>query len=334
MKFSYKIALMLLMGFVLCASPAFAEKTYKWKLGHHRSPEADVHKDMLEFAENVKIATNGKLLITIMGGGQLGSWALAQERVAMGNFEMTIAPFATAVDKRLECAMLPAAIKDWESASKKYVVGSPFYELLSKWAMEQNLQTLAPYPFYLGGLGFTQEIENPEDPTVKRGIKIRIPEMVSFRLLVEGLGYIPTPIAMTDVFPALQTGVVDGVSGGGAETYWTSGMGDILKSYLPINTHFETWFLMVNPQKFAKLPKEYQEVLRTEAIKLQNKRLKDGPAETAQWEQTYRDKGIKVYEFTPEQIAAYQKIMRDASWDTIREIVGAEPFDEAVNLLQ
>ena len=328
----FAVFLGILVGLSLPA--AASAKTYNWKLAHHRSPEAQVHKDLLEFSEKVKQGTDGKVNISIMAGGQLGSWTVAQERVAMGNFEMTIAPMATAVDKRMECALLPAAVLDWETASKKFVAGSPFLELISTWALEQNLQILAPYPFYLGGIGFTREIETPENPALNRGFKVRIPEMVSFRLMVQGLGYIPTPIAMTDTFPALQTGVVDGISGGGAEVYYTGGLADVLKAYLPANTHFEVWFMLVNPKKFASLPKEYQDVIRKESIALQNKRLKEGPNEEQKWEKALSDKGVKVYNLTPEQLAAYQKIMRDSSWEAIRKVVGAKAFDEAVSLLQ
>lgn len=329
-KFTVFLGLMVALSLPVSASA----KNYNWKLAHHRSPEAQVHKDLLEFSEKVKQGTNGEVNISIMAGGQLGSWTVAQERVAMGNFEMTIAPMATAVDKRMECALLPAAILDWETASKKFVAGSPFIDLISKWALEQNLLVLAPYPFYLGGIGFTKEIENPQDATLKRGIKVRIPELAAFRLMVEGLGYIPTPIAMTDTFPALQTGVVDGISGGGAEVYYTGGLADVLKAYLPANTHFEVWFMLVNPKKFSSLPKEYQDVIRKESIALQDKRLKDGPNEAQKWEKALSEKGVKVYTLTPEQLAAYQKIMRDSSWASIRKVVGEKAFDEAVSLLQ
>ncbi len=311
---------------VLCFAVTASAETYKWKLAHTRSPENQTHKALLKIAEKVKQGTNGDVQITIMSGGQLGNWVVAQERVAMGNFEMTIAPFATAVSKRME--------DNWESVGKNMVVGSPFIDLISKWSMEQNIEILGTYPSYFGGIGLTKDIENPGDPSVKRGLKIRIPELASFRLLVGGLKYIPTPIAYTDVFPALQTGVVEGIAGAGAEPLYTGGFADVLKSYLPINTHFEIWFLMVNPEKLAKLPKEYQEVVRRESIAMQNKRLKDAPGIEKHWEAEMAKKGVKVYDITPEQLSAYQKAMRDSSWGEIRKIVGEGDFDKATSLLK
>ena len=74
---------------------------------------------------------------------------------------------------------------------------------IATWVGEQNLTILTTYPFYLGGLGFTKEIDDPANPTLKRGLKLRIPSMVTFRHMIEGLGYIPTPIAWGDTFTAM-----------------------------------------------------------------------------------------------------------------------------------
>lgn len=328
-------AFVLIATFVLCfiASPAMA-KTFRWKLAHTRSPEAQIHKDLLEFAEKIKLGTNNEVIITIMPGGQLGNWDVAQERVSMGNVEMTCAPLATAIDKRLELSVLPAAVSNWDKAAETYASGHPFINEIATWAKEQKLHILATYPFYLGGLGFTKEINNPSDPTLKRGLKLRIPTMVAFRHMVEGLGYIPTPVAWGDTFTAMQTGVVDGVAGTGAEGCCTNGFVDVMKSYLPINTHFELWYLIVNVDKFASLPKEYQDVVINAAREVEEKRFIEGPKETAQWEQIMRDKGVKVYELTSEQIQAYHDIIKKVTWPATRELVGADTFDRVTKYLE
>lgn len=320
--------------FSFAAFPAHAAKTYKWKIAHTRSPEAQVHKDLVEFAQKVEDATEGRMKISVMSGGQLGSVEVAQERVAMGNFAMAMAPVATAIDKRFEITILPGLIPSWEKAAKNLVRGSEFINLLSSWSEEQNLTIVASYPFYIGGLAFTSVIDEPGNPELNRGLKVRIPPMVAFRHMNEGLGYIPTPITWTDVFPSLQTGVIDGVSGSGAEGYTTSGFTDVLKSYLPINTHFEVWFLLVNSEMWKDLPDDIRNVITDEAVKLQNTRLVKGPNEMKHWEQQMRDKGLVVFDLTDAEIAAYHKVIKDSCWEATREVVGAEAFDEAISKLK
>ncbi|HIR16806.1 MAG TPA: TRAP transporter substrate-binding protein DctP [Candidatus Caccocola faecigallinarum] len=333
MKKKFMAVLMIFAIIILAAAPALA-KTYKWKLAHTRSPEAQIHKDLTEFAEKVQKETNGEVQISVMAGGQLGDWSVVQERVSMGNVEMTCGPMSTAVDKRLEMTNLCAAVTDWDKVATSYISGTPFIDQIANWVGEQNLTILTTYPFYLGGLGFTKEIDDPANPALKRGLKLRIPSMVTFRHMVEGLGYIPTPIAWGDTFTAMQTGVVDGVAGTGAEGCCTNGFVDVMKSYLPINTHFELWYMMVNTDKFKKLPEEYQNVIIKLAKEIEQKRLVEGPKETAKWEQVMRDKGVVVYNLTDEQIQAYHEIIRNATWPATRELVGADVFDAAVKYLQ
>ncbi|MEI8598191.1 hypothetical protein P4S64_13260 [Vibrio sp. M60_M31a] len=45
----------------------------------------------------------------------------------------------------------------------------------------------------------------------------------------------------------MQTGVVDGVIGSGAEGYYAS-FRDVTKTYIPLNTHFELWYLLINSE--------------------------------------------------------------------------------------
>ncbi|MDZ7811262.1 MAG: hypothetical protein U5L11_16025 [Arhodomonas sp.] len=65
-----------------------------------------------------------------------------------------------------------------------------------------------------------------------KGIKVRVPGIKSFQLTGEALGYIPSPIPFSEAFTAIQTGVVDGVIGSGAEGYYQS-FRDVTKAYYP-----------------------------------------------------------------------------------------------------
>lgn len=49
-----------------------------------------------------------------------------------------------------------------------------------------------------------------QTPAELRGIKLRVPEIASWLKVWTALGALPTPITFTEVFGALQTGVIDG----------------------------------------------------------------------------------------------------------------------------
>ena len=46
-------------------------------------------------------------------------------------------------------------------------------------------------------------------------------------------------------------GVVDGVIGSGAEGYYAS-FRDVTKTYIPANTHFEVWYMIISNESGAQ----------------------------------------------------------------------------------
>ncbi len=96
------------------------------------------------------------------------------------------------------------------------------------------------------------------------GIKVRVPGVKAFQLLGEALGYIPSPIPFSEAFTAVQTGVVDGVIGSGAEGYYVS-FRDVTTTYVPANTHFEVWYMIISNESLAALSDEDQATLKEEA---------------------------------------------------------------------
>ncbi|MEI8634008.1 hypothetical protein P4S72_21830 [Vibrio sp. PP-XX7] len=74
-------------------------------------------------------------------------------------------------------------------------------------------------------------------------------------MLADNLGYIGSPLPFSEAFTAVQTGVVDGVIGSGAEGYYAS-FRDVTKTYIPLNTHFEFWYLMINSERLRRSIKD------------------------------------------------------------------------------
>ena len=58
----------------------------------------------------------------------------------------------------------------------------------------------------------------------------------------------------------MQTGIVDGVVGSGAEGYYAS-FRDLTKYYLPLNDHFEMWFLTVSKDTWNKISEDEKNVI-------------------------------------------------------------------------
>ena len=182
---------------------------------------------------------------------------------------------------------------------------------------------LAAYPVYFGGISLN--VENPTAGSVDpNGIKVRVPGIKSFQLTGEALGYIPAPIPFSEAFTAVQTGVVDGVIGSGAEGYYAS-FRDVTKTYIPANTHFEVWYMIISNESLASLPDEDQTALIEQAQAFEATRWDVAEADQQRSEQRLVDElGATVVSLSDAELAAMAAKVRSDVWPAVLEDVGAD----------
>jgi tripartite ATP-independent transporter DctP family solute receptor len=97
-----------------------------------------------------------------------------------------------------------------------------------------------------------------------RGVKLRTPRGVWRVRLFQALGANPTPMALSEVFVALQTGVIDGQENPLAQI-WGSKLHEV-QEYLSLTGHVYTpAYLVVSPARWDALPEEVRGILEEEA---------------------------------------------------------------------
>lgn len=307
--------------------PGGEVKEKVWKIAHIRPAGAVADVDVNAFAEDVNKRTNGSLKIEVYPASQLGDYTVVQERVSIGDIEMQIAPIGTNLDKGFGISNAPYLVENWKQAKDVYATGSVLINEMTKMLEKHDIKLLGTYPLYFGGIALVKEPKDPGNAEVPKGIKIRVPAMKSFEKTAENLGYIATPLAWADTFTSMQTGIVEGAIGAGAEGYY-SNLKDLVKYYLPLNDHFEMWYLYVNQQEFDKLTTDEQKALMDASQALEKKRFEEAEDEEKQYEDKLADLGIKVIEFSDEELAAFAKKCRENVWPVIKDDFGAELFEE------
>ena len=189
----------------------------------------------------------------------------------------------------------------------------------------ENIRVLAQYPKYFGGIALAEEPANPYEAGANQGLKIRVPGIKSFELTATALGYLATPIPFSEAFTAMQTGIVEGVIGSGAEGYWSS-FRDLTTYYLPVNSHFEMWFLYMNMDLWERLSATQQEQLMETARAMEEARWAAAPTETESYEQQLAEYGAEIYSFSDAQLAGFAEVVRREVWPEIEDEYGAELF--------
>jgi len=297
-------------------------------LAHIRPEGSSADLAIKAFCSEVTELSGGTITFEIYPASQLGDYTTVFERVMIGDVDIQCATVPTSVDKFFGISNCCYLASTWAEAKDMFASGSPIGSAVEAKLADYGVKYLCMYPFYFGGIALKAEPVDPTNPDAQNGIKIRVPSMTSFEKCAENLGYLGTPLPSSETFTSIQTGVVDGAIGMGAEGYY-SNVADLINYYLPINDHFECWNFVMNMDKFNSLSAKQQEALTVAAQNAEAKRWEVAEAETAEYEKKLAEEyNVTVVEFTDEQLAAFASKCRANVWPLVRDDFGGELFDQ------
>ena len=232
-----------------------AEKVIK--LGHVLDTKHPYHIGSEFFAKRAKELTNGRIEVQVYPSSQLGNERELVEAMQIGTVEM--AAITTAVTSRfvkeLEIFNLPFLFKDFQHVYR--VLDSQFGEELNLAAQKKGLRILG---WWTGGSRSIYARKPISDLVSMKGLKIRTMETPLIIATWKALGLIPTPIPFSEVYTALQQGVVD--AGEGNVISYESMKFDEVAPYLSHIKYLITIELLLCGENFSKgLPKDLQSAL-------------------------------------------------------------------------
>ena len=308
-----------------------AEKA--WKLAHIRPEGTAIDIALKKFAATVLEKSNGKLKIDIYPASQLGDYTTVQERVSIGDVEMQCAPMSTAVVRETGLTGFPYLVRNWEEAGKVFAPDGIMVKKINEYMARQDLNVIGTWPMYFGGILLTKEPPAPKDPNANQGLKIRIPQIRTYEVMAEGVGYQATPLPWADTFTALQTGIVDGVIGGGAEGYLAS-FRDLAKYFVALNDHFECWYFYTNADLWKKLPDADRKILIDAANEMGADRWKVAQKDEEDNIKKLEELGVKVYRFSDDELAAFRSKIMKEGWPKLFDEVPEKDVQAVLSVLK
>ncbi|OPZ38871.1 MAG: Bacterial extracellular solute-binding protein, family 7 [Synergistetes bacterium ADurb.BinA166] len=246
-------------------------------------------------------------------------WKVAHIRPAGSEIDKEITWFADemlkATDGRIDIQVYGAnQLGDYTVVQEKIGIGS----------------VLAYWPVYFGGIGLLKEPAEPLNPTSPKNLKVRVPTMKTWEALADAFGYMATPLPFAEFFTAAQTGIVDGIFGGGAENYHVS-FQDLMKCYIAANTHFECWPFTINLELYESLSEADRKLLDEKARELEERRWVKAVTDQDHYVDLMEQAGTVVYRPTDEQLKEFARIGREVSWGEFKKVVGDKAYDEIVS---
>jgi TRAP-type transport system periplasmic protein len=165
----------------------------------------------------------------------------------------------------------------------------------------------------------------PADGTLK-GRKLRT--NAAFEGIVRGLGGSPVGLPPSDVYSAMEKGVIDGTAAPqhAAADYRFYEVGKFMTR--PGYGH-TTLILMANAAAFDALPEKVRKLLQEEAIRMETYGTEEMIAITAKQNETMEQKGVKVVQFPPEVAAKLPQLFAEGTLAVAKKSDG-KAVDEMV----
>ena len=322
-NFSKKGSCLYLLAGVLALSLAFnvgqAEgKDYKWKISQGIAEDHPAAARCKQFASLVEKQSAGHIKMTYFPSGALGDWMEQIEGNRMGTLEVSLNAGSTSYDPRTNLIFMPYLFATWDEA--RAAIGSkgwltPIFDDLYS---SIGLKVLGIYLNAWDGMAFTKKVEKVvKVPADFSGIKMRVPPIRIFEVYIPTLGFISTPIAYSETFTALQTGIVDARSACPAVEAYV--MRDALSYWVATRDAFEYWFLTMNKDLWSSLSQEDQALLTEAADKVMGDQALAAEKDEDDFKKKLEAAGVKVYEVTQQEWEESAKVVREKAWPKIQE---------------
>ncbi len=240
-----------------CGGGASSDGVIELKFGHVGGPGSLYDLAANEFARRVDERLDGRVQVTVFGASQLGSDEILLQKLKLGTVDISLpATIMSSTIEQFGLFEMPYLVKDREHM--KRIEAAVVWPDLAPLAEARGYRLLAVWEN-----GF-RHITNSRRPIVEpedlRGIKLRTPRGIWRVKLFQALGANPTPMPYSEVFIALQTGVMDG-----QENPFTQIRGGRLhevQEYLSLTGHvYSPAFVMVGAGRWDRLPEDIRETL-------------------------------------------------------------------------
>ena len=243
------------------AVPAMAET--RLKLGHVANTEHPIHHAAVTFARVAADLSDGELNVRVFPSSQLGKAKEALEGLQLGTIDISMDSIGSLSSFHPVAGVesMPYLFRDADHYMQVWngPVGQEIKDLIAK---EANFRVMGH--LYRGSRELTsnKEIRSIEDLP---GLKIRVTPIKERLETWKAFGAAPTPMAWSEVFTALQQGVIEAQENPIAAIY-AEKLAEVQK-YLILTSHMANGFTFVlNAEKFDAMPKEHQIALRGAAL--------------------------------------------------------------------
>ncbi|HWA38331.1 MAG TPA: TRAP transporter substrate-binding protein [Burkholderiales bacterium] len=242
---------------------AFAQTEIKF--GHVGEPGSLFAASAEEFAKRANAKLGGKAKVVVYGSSQLGGDKELLQKLKLGTVDIALPSTVMTSEADLFGVFeMPYLVKDRNHM--KRIEGDVFWKTLAPTAEAKGLKVIAVWE---NGYRHITNSKRPiNTPADLQGIKLRVPEGKWRVKMFQAYGANPSPMKFSEVFTALQTGVMDGQENPFTQIY--SAKFQEVQKFLSLTGHVYTpAYATVGTRKWASLPADVRGALEAVAKETQ-----------------------------------------------------------------
>jgi tripartite ATP-independent transporter DctP family solute receptor len=323
---SFGVAALGCASLLMATSPAFAQ--LEVKLGHVGEPGSLFQQSADEFAKRANAKLAGKAKVVTFGSSQLGGDKELLQKLKLGTVDMALPSTVMSSEVDLFGIFeMPYIVKDRAHMSR--IEKEIFWPKLEPAAEKKGLKVLAVWE---NGIRHITNSKRPiKVPADLKGIKLRVPEGVWRVKMFQAYGANPSPMKFSELFTALQTGVMDGQENPFTQIY--SAKLQEVQKYLSLSGHVYTpAYLTVGMTHWNTLPADVRKALEDTAKETQAFVYEAAAKDDTALLDKLKQAGMQVNDVDKEAFVAASKPIYE---EFGKEVSGAkELIDRAVALRQ
>ena len=243
----------------LAYTPYLRAQAKEFRIGLITPAGHSWNRAAVQFGEDLKKETGGRLSATVFHSGQLGNESAMMQQLQSGALDMGW----------IQAAELGSRVSSIAAINAPYLVRSTAnVAKLARHPAALKLLEVLPRETGTVGLGWgitgmrsvfsTKDINSSAD---LKGMKLRINPTPVYRDFYQSFGAAPTPIPTPAVFDAMANGQVDGLEAD-LEFSWNARFDKVSKVMLQMNALFMPFAPLVSGRVWASLPDKDKDLIQ------------------------------------------------------------------------
>lgn len=242
------------------------EQSYTLTIGHSVAASAPVNLGALRFKEIVEEATDGRITVEVYPAEEIGSEPELMEGLALGNVSIALVATAVAADTcpALGVYALPY-ILEGEGDREQYdsllkLTGSEFNQEIIAECEASSGNIVIDNAWWYGNRNLTTGNREVTQPSDLNGLIIRTPPAELHTMAIGAFGAETLPMPFSEVYTALDTGVIDGQENP-ISTIYQNALFEV-QDYLSLTNHMtQNQTLLMNADFFNGMSADDQELI-------------------------------------------------------------------------